>query len=110
MPSSWAGSVTHVRNERGFMPLCSATAAFWTGHVGRQVLAFTAQPCPSRLRIAWTCDGTSLTIDVREHESGNVDTHTLACQLEGRARALGATVDLDAVADWGSRASISLPL
>ncbi|MFF3286591.1 LuxR C-terminal-related transcriptional regulator [Streptomyces sp. NPDC003023] len=74
------------------------------------VLAFTAQPCPSRLRIAWTCDGTSLTIDVREHESGNVDTHTLARQLEGRARALGATVDLDAVADWGSRASISLPL
>ncbi|MFC1232630.1 LuxR C-terminal-related transcriptional regulator [Streptomyces sp. Sce081] len=73
------------------------------------VLAFTAQPDPSRLRVAWTCDGTSLRIDVREQESGSVDVRTLSLQLEGRARTLGATVSLDAVPGWGSRAGITLP-
>jgi DNA-binding CsgD family transcriptional regulator len=74
------------------------------------VLAFTAQPALARLRIAWTCDATTLQIDVRDHESGRLDVPALRDQLEGRARALGGTVELDAVPEWGSRASIALPL
>lgn len=73
------------------------------------VLALTAQPGPTRLRVAWTCDGTSLRIDVREQECGSVDVRALSRQLEGRARTLGATVSLDAVPGWGSRADITLP-
>ncbi|GAA3562870.1 response regulator transcription factor [Amycolatopsis ultiminotia] len=74
------------------------------------VLAFIAQPELARLRVAWSCDGTTLRIDVRDHESGRLDVPALRDQLDGRARALGGTVELDAVADWGSRASITLPL
>jgi DNA-binding CsgD family transcriptional regulator/signal transduction histidine kinase len=74
------------------------------------VLAFTAQPGLARLRIAWDCDGTSLRVDVRDQGAGRLDTHALRRELDGRARTLGATVELDAVPDWGSRATISLPL
>ncbi|MBB4684094.1 LuxR C-terminal-related transcriptional regulator [Amycolatopsis jiangsuensis] len=74
------------------------------------VLAFTAQPDLARLRIAWSCDGVSLRIDVRDHESGRLDVAAVRDQLDGRARALGGTVEFDAVPEWGSRASITLPL
>ncbi|MFI5571910.1 LuxR C-terminal-related transcriptional regulator [Streptomyces sp. NPDC051740] len=107
----------HHRTRVEFVPPARATPPLpgEVAHAARAmtrsaVLAFTAQPCPPRLRVAWTCDGTSLKIDVREQESGHVDVHTLARQLDGRARALGATVDLDAVSGWGSRAAITLPL
>ncbi|MEV5537101.1 helix-turn-helix transcriptional regulator [Saccharopolyspora shandongensis] len=74
------------------------------------VLAFAAQPRLARLRIAWSCDGGSLLIDVRDQEAGELDVSTLSRELEGRARTLGAAVDLDAVPGWGSRANIALPL
>ncbi|MEV0055200.1 helix-turn-helix transcriptional regulator [Saccharopolyspora shandongensis] len=74
------------------------------------VLAFTTQSGLARLRIAWTCGGKSLRVDVRDHGSGRLDMRSLRRQLDGRARTLGATVDLDAVPDWGSRATIDLPL
>ncbi|MEU1601585.1 LuxR C-terminal-related transcriptional regulator [Streptomyces sp. NPDC005708] len=73
-------------------------------------LAFTAQPGLTRLRIAWACDGTSLRIDVRDQHSGDLDAASLRRQLQGRARTLGATIDLEAVSGWGSRATITLPL
>ncbi|MQY39964.1 hypothetical protein SRB17_79930 [Streptomyces sp. RB17] len=73
-------------------------------------LAFTAQPGLTRLRIAWTCDGASLRIDIRDQHSGDLDTASLHRQLQGRARTLGATIDIEAVSDWGSRATITLPL
>ncbi|NKQ52450.1 helix-turn-helix transcriptional regulator [Amycolatopsis sp. K13G38] len=74
------------------------------------VLAFAAQPELSRLRVGWTCDGACLRVDVRDHDSGRLDVAALRRQLDGRARTLGASVDLDAVRDWGSRAAIELPL
>ncbi|GAB2738116.1 helix-turn-helix transcriptional regulator [Amycolatopsis magusensis] len=74
------------------------------------VLAFTAQTTLARLRIAWTSDHASLLVDVRDQGTGDVDLTTLRRQLQGRARTLGATVDLDAAPGWGSRVTISLPL
>lgn len=73
------------------------------------VLAFTTQPGLTGLRIAWTCTPSSLLIDVRDRESGQLDTDTLHRQLNGRARTLGATIELEAVPGWGSRVTISLP-
>ncbi|WP_329568796.1 helix-turn-helix transcriptional regulator [Streptomyces sp. NBC_01361] len=72
-------------------------------------LAFTAQPGLTRLRIAWTCDATSLRIEIRDQHSGDLDVASLRRQLQGRARTLGATIDLEAVSGWGSRATITLP-
>ncbi|PXY23055.1 helix-turn-helix transcriptional regulator [Prauserella endophytica] len=73
------------------------------------VLAFTAQKGLQRLRVAWQSDDTSLRIDVRDHESGSLDVNDLRHQLDGRARTLGATVELEAVPGWGSRMTIHLP-
>ncbi|MFF5989977.1 helix-turn-helix transcriptional regulator [Prauserella flavalba] len=73
------------------------------------VLAFTAQKGLGRLRVAWESDDTSLRIDVRDQESGSLDVNDLRHQLDGRARTLGATVELEAVPGWGSRMTIHLP-
>ncbi|MEV6346499.1 LuxR C-terminal-related transcriptional regulator [Actinoplanes sp. NPDC051851] len=74
------------------------------------VLALTAQSGLTRLRVAWECDGTHLRVDVRGQDPGRLDLGALRHQLDGRARALKATVELDAVPGWGSRAAIDLPL
>ncbi|MDQ0381235.1 LuxR C-terminal-related transcriptional regulator [Amycolatopsis thermophila] len=74
------------------------------------VLAFAAQPRLARLRIAWTCDDAALHVDVRDQGSGELDTAALRRQLQGRARTLGAGLDLDAAPGWGSRVTIDLPL
>ncbi|KMS92199.1 helix-turn-helix transcriptional regulator [Prauserella rugosa] len=74
------------------------------------VLALTADPELTRLRIAWTHDDTTLTVDVRDQSTGALDTSSLLRQLQGRARTLGATVDVDATPGWGSRVTIRLPL
>ncbi|OXM75028.1 MULTISPECIES: helix-turn-helix transcriptional regulator [Amycolatopsis] len=74
------------------------------------VLAFTAQPGLARLRIAWSGDGSGLVVDVRDQGSGELDAEGLRRGLQGRARTLGATVDIDAAPGWGSRVTISLPL
>ncbi|OKK01446.1 helix-turn-helix transcriptional regulator [Amycolatopsis sp. CB00013] len=73
------------------------------------VLAFTGQPDLTRLRIAWSSDSTALHLDVRDRESGNLDVQGLRAQLDGRAKTLGATVEIDAVPGWGSRVTIDLP-
>ncbi len=74
------------------------------------VLAFTTQPTLTRLRIAWACDNTALTIDVRDHESGELDAAILRRQLHGRARTLGGDLRIETVPQWGSRVTIELPL
>ena len=74
------------------------------------VLAFTAQPGLTRLRIAWSSDATALCADIRDQDSGELDLPTLRRSLDGRARALGAAVDLEAIPGWGSRATITVPL
>ncbi len=73
------------------------------------VLAFTGQPDLTRLRIAWSSDSTALHLDIRDQESGSLDVHSLRAQLDGRAKTLGATVEIDAVAGWGSRVTVDLP-
>ena len=74
------------------------------------VLAFTAQPSLARLRIAWRGDGAALVVDVRDQGPGELDAGALRRELQGRARALGATVDIDAAPGWGSRVTIGMPL
>ncbi|WP_410601316.1 LuxR C-terminal-related transcriptional regulator [Amycolatopsis sp. lyj-90] len=73
------------------------------------VLTFTSQPDLNRLRIAWSSDSTALHADVRDQESGTLDGTSLRLQLEGRAKTLGATIEIDAVPGWGSHVTISLP-
>ncbi|HWD07145.1 MAG TPA: helix-turn-helix transcriptional regulator [Amycolatopsis sp.] len=73
------------------------------------VLAFSAQPDLARLRIAWASDETALRVDVRDGESGTLDVAGLRLQLDGRAKTLGASVEVDAVPGWGSRVSVELP-
>jgi DNA-binding CsgD family transcriptional regulator len=73
------------------------------------LLTFTSQPDLTRLRIAWTSDSTALHLEVRDQHSGNLDIKSLRLQLDGRAKTLGATVEVDAVPGWGSRVSISVP-
>ncbi|SEP45250.1 helix-turn-helix transcriptional regulator [Amycolatopsis saalfeldensis] len=91
-------------------PLTGELAHAARAMTGTAVLAFTAQPALARLRIAWSCDDSFLRLDIRDQESGRLDADELRFQLAGRAKALGATVDVDAVPGWGSRATIALPL
>ncbi|WP_430791678.1 LuxR C-terminal-related transcriptional regulator [Actinoplanes sp. G11-F43] len=74
------------------------------------VLALTAQPTLGRLRIAWQNKTDQLLIDVRDQGPGRLDVPALRRELDGRARTLGATVELDTVPGWGSRAVVTLPL
>ncbi|OLT45201.1 helix-turn-helix transcriptional regulator [Saccharomonospora sp. CUA-673] len=74
------------------------------------VLALTADPDLTRLRIAWTHDETTLLVDVRDQSSGELDTTALRGQLQGRARTLGATVGVDATPGWGNRVTVDVPL
>ncbi|MGW4488323.1 response regulator transcription factor [Amycolatopsis sp. NPDC004368] len=76
---------------------------------GTAVLAFTAQPDLTRLRIAWSTDATTLHLDIRDRESGHLDAEALRGQLEGRAKTLGAAVEVDSVPGWGSRVAIHVP-
>ncbi|GAA1615342.1 LuxR C-terminal-related transcriptional regulator [Actinoplanes couchii] len=74
------------------------------------VLALTAQPSLDRLRIAWQSRADQLLIDVRDQGPGRLDVAALRRELDGRARTLGATVEVDTVPGWGSRAVVTLPL
>lgn len=74
------------------------------------VLAFSAQPDLTRLRIAWTSDETTLRLDIRDRESGQLDVAGLRAQLDGRAKTLGAAIEVDAVPGWGSRVTVEVPL
>ena len=73
------------------------------------VLTFAAQPDLHRLRIAWSTDEHALTLDVRDQESGLLDVSSLLLQLDGRAKALDASIDVDAAAGWGSHVTVRIP-
>ncbi|MGQ4618815.1 LuxR C-terminal-related transcriptional regulator [Nocardia sp. R7R-8] len=91
-------------------PLPGETAYAARAMTRATVLAFTTQPTLARLRIAWACDGTTLTVDVRDHESGELDTSILRQQLQGRTQTLGGDLRIETVPQWGSRVTIELPL
>lgn len=74
------------------------------------VLALAAQPDLDRLRIAWGLEADTLVVDVRDRAAGGVDSDGLRRDLEGRARALGADLEIESVPGWGSRVVIRLPL
>ncbi|MFI9534363.1 response regulator transcription factor [Nocardia fusca] len=74
------------------------------------VLAFAAQPHLDRLRIAWQCDTGALVVDIRDNAAGGLDSATVRRNLEGRVRTLRAELDVEVIAEWGSRVTIRLPL
>ncbi|WP_067654306.1 LuxR C-terminal-related transcriptional regulator [Nocardia harenae] len=74
------------------------------------VLAFAAQPGLRRLRVGWEHADAALLIDVRDQESGALDADALRRALEGRVRALRATLEIEALPGWGSRVALRLPL
>jgi DNA-binding CsgD family transcriptional regulator len=73
-------------------------------------LAFATQTALARLRISWGCDNAALSIDVRDQESGDLDTAVLRRQLLGRVQTLGGSLHIETVPRWGSRVAIELPL
>lgn len=73
------------------------------------VLAFVAQPVLTRLRIGWVVEETALRIDLRDQDSGRLDVAGLRRMLDGRAKTIGAVVEVDAIPGWGSRVTIEVP-
>ncbi|WP_182262825.1 LuxR C-terminal-related transcriptional regulator [Rhodococcus sp. UFZ-B548] len=74
------------------------------------VLTFGEQPVLSRMRIAWDCDGDNVLIEVRDQGPGAIDRSMLARQLSGRLQTLHGQIDIDSVAGWGSRITLTIPL
>jgi DNA-binding CsgD family transcriptional regulator len=98
-----------VAPAKGGRPLPGEVAHAARAMTCTAVLAFSTQPDLTRLRIAWTCDETGLRLDVRDQEAGRLDVDSLRRQLDGRAKTLGATVEVDIVPGWGSRVSVDVP-
>ena len=73
-------------------------------------VAFGAQPDLGRLRIAWTCTGDDLVVDIRDQGPGVLDGDALRRQLAGRLSAVDGTLDIETVAGWGSRVCARIPL
>lgn len=74
------------------------------------VLAFGAQPVLARMRIAWDCDGDSVLIEVRDQGPGNIDRSALTRQLAGRLHTLRGRIEIESIAEWGSRVTLTIPL
>ncbi|GAF48319.1 hypothetical protein RW1_052_00260 [Rhodococcus wratislaviensis NBRC 100605] len=74
------------------------------------VLAFTAQPVLPRMRIAWDCDGDNVLIEVRDQGPGDIDRTALTRQLSGRLQTLRGRIDIESIAGWGSRVTLTIPL
>ncbi|MFD9669346.1 LuxR C-terminal-related transcriptional regulator [Rhodococcus sp. NPDC059968] len=74
------------------------------------VLAFTAQPVLTRMRIAWDCDGDNVLIEVRDQGPGAIDRNALTRQLAGRLHTLRGRIDVESIAGWGSRVTLTIPL
>jgi len=74
------------------------------------VLAFTAQPVLTRMRIAWDCDGDNVLIEVRDQGPGEIDRTALTRQLAGRLHTLRGRIDIESIVGWGSRVTLTIPL
>ncbi|MEU2578863.1 LuxR C-terminal-related transcriptional regulator [Streptomyces anulatus] len=75
------------------------------------ILLMHDQKAVTRVRVQWNCDGTHLLISMRDDGPGRLDRDLPALrQLVARATALGGRLDLEAIADWGSRVDVYMPL
>lgn len=75
------------------------------------VLALTDQSDVTRIRVQWDCDGTNLLIDVRDDGSGLIDPDDeLLEPLRHRIVAMRGRLALEAIAGWGSKLAVVVPL
>jgi len=74
------------------------------------VLALAEQPAVTRIRVAWHCDGESLSIDIRDDGDGELDAAELGRQLRDRVETLGGSIESEATPGWGCRVAARLPL
>lgn len=78
--------------------------------VRRAVLTMLDQGNVGRVRVSWDI-GEDLAITVRDDGSGDLSADALALQaMVDRAEALGGTVEIEGVPDWGTRILARLPL
>lgn len=74
------------------------------------VLALADQHTLSRIRVAWSLDGSALLIDIRDDGRGEADVADLERQLRSRVETLGGTIESESTTGWGSRISATIPL
>ncbi|NMM85488.1 helix-turn-helix transcriptional regulator [Rhodococcus sp. SRB_17] len=74
------------------------------------VLALADQHTLSRIRVAWTVDGSALLLDIRDDGGGEADVADIERQLRSRVETLGGRIESESTPGWGSRISASLPL
>ncbi|MFF2654991.1 LuxR C-terminal-related transcriptional regulator [Streptomyces sp. NPDC058045] len=79
--------------------------------VGSAVLHMRDQGSVTRIRVQWNCDGTHLLASVRDDGDGLLTPgHPALRLLTARATALGGQLDVEAVAGWGSKVDVRIPL
>ncbi|MFC9941451.1 helix-turn-helix transcriptional regulator [Streptomyces pratensis] len=65
----------------------------------------------TRIRVQWNCDGTNLLASIRDDGEGDVTPgHPALRLLTARATALGGHLDVEAIAGWGSKIDVRIPL
>ncbi|MFJ7621787.1 LuxR C-terminal-related transcriptional regulator [Rhodococcus erythropolis] len=74
------------------------------------VLALSDQQTLSRIRVAWTLDAASLSIDIRDDGGGEADVVDVERQLRSRVETLGGNVESESTPGWGNRISATIPL
>jgi DNA-binding CsgD family transcriptional regulator len=102
--------VDYVEPPADGRPLPGEVAHAARAMVRAIVLAFGAQPILARLRIAWDCDGDNVLIEVRDQGPGDIDRTALTRQLAGRLQTLRGRIDIESIAGWGSRVTLTIPL
>ncbi|WP_241385872.1 LuxR C-terminal-related transcriptional regulator [Rhodococcus sp. CH91] len=74
------------------------------------VLAMSGQCDVSRVRVAWSCDNSTLLVDVRDDGKGELDVADLERQLRDRVETLGGGIESESTPGWGTRVAVSFPL
>lgn len=74
------------------------------------VLALADQHTLSRIRVAWSLEGSALLIDIRDDGRGEADVIDIERQLRSRVETLGGLIESESTTGWGSRISASIPL
>ncbi|MGQ3383540.1 LuxR C-terminal-related transcriptional regulator [Glutamicibacter sp. TV12E] len=85
-------------------------------HAARSIIRGLAmvmmeQPQIQRIRTQWDCDGKNLLINVRDDGFGTLDHQAPVVQrLQRQVQALKGTLNLSAIAGWGTEVAVALPL